>query len=97
MSGLKLNYVFALFFGLIHGLGYANGLRFILAKDQSLGWSMLAFNLGLEAGQIAIVLLILLLSYLVVDRLFLKRKWWVWGLSGMALCLALNMIIERWF
>lgn len=93
---LRLNYFLALFFGLIHGLGFANTIRFMLAKDQSIGWSLFAFNIGLEVGQVLVVLCILLLSYLIVDKLNVKRNWWVWGLSGIAFCIALEMVIERW-
>ncbi len=94
-TSLRLNYFLALFFGLIHGLGFANTIRFLLAKNQTIGWSLFSFNLGLEAGQIIVVLCILLLSFLVVDKFILKRKWWVWALSGVAFCVALKMIIER--
>ncbi len=93
---LRLNYFLALFFGLIHGLGFANTIRFMLAKDQQIGWSLFSFNIGLEAGQVIVVLSILLISYLFVNRVMLKRKWWVWALSGVAFCIAVKMITERW-
>ena len=93
---LRLNYFLALIFGLIHGLGFANYIRFMMARDQSMGWSLFGFNIGLEAGQIVVVLVILLLSYLAVNIFMLKRKWWVWGLSGIALCVAVKMSWERW-
>ena len=92
---LRLNYFLALFFGLIHGLGFANAIRFMMAKDQSMGWSLFGFNIGLEAGQIVVVTGILLLSYIVVNKLGLNRKWWVWGLSAIAFCIALKMAWER--
>jgi hypothetical protein len=92
---VKLNYLFALFFGLIHGLGYANTIKFMLAKDQSMGWSLFSFNLGLEAGQILVVALILLLSFITVNKLKLQRIWWVRVLSIIALLVALNMAIHR--
>jgi len=94
-KSLRLNYFLALFFGLIHGLGFANTIRFMLAKDQSIGWSLFAFNIGLEVGQVAVVLCILLLSFLIVNKLNVKRKWWVWALSGVAFCIALKMVVER--
>lgn len=94
-QSLRLNYFLALFFGLVHGLGFANVLRFMLAKDQSIGWSLLAFNVGLEAGQAMVVTCILLLSFLVVNTLKLQRKWWVWSLSALAFCVAVKMVIER--
>jgi len=93
---LRLNYFLALFFGLIHGLGFANYIRFMMAKDQSMGWSLFGFNIGLEAGQIVVVLGILLLSYLVVNIIKLKRRWWVWGLSAVAMGWGLKMAWERW-
>jgi hypothetical protein len=52
---IRINYVLALVFGLVHGMGFANSIRFILADDQSLGWSLLGFNLGLETGQVVVV------------------------------------------
>src|ERR1044072_5746296 len=40
---IRINYFLALLFGLIHGMGFANAIRFALAKDQSLGLSLLGF------------------------------------------------------
>ena len=93
---LRLNYLLALFFGLIHGLGFANAIRFILAKDQRIGWSLFGFNVGLEAGQILVVLGILFISYAVVNIAGIKRKWWIWGLSAITFCIASKMVWERW-
>jgi hypothetical protein len=92
---LRLNYFLALFFGLIHGLGFANYIRFMISKHESMGWSLFGFNIGLEAGQIAVVTAILFLSFLLVDKFGLKRKWWVWGLSIIALGIAFKMALER--
>ena len=96
-KNLRLNYFLALFFGLIHGLGYANTIRYMMAKeDQGFGWNLFSFNLGLEAGQILVVLSILMISYLLVNTVKLKRKWWVGVLSTGAFCIALKMAMERW-
>ncbi len=92
----KLQYALALFFGLIHGLGFANTIKLMLVKTQSITIPLLSFNIGLEAGQLVVVGLILLLSYFVVNRLKLKRKWWVWGLSAIAFCMAGYICIQRW-
>lgn len=92
---LRLNYFFALFFGLIHGLGFANTIRFMLAKDQSIGWSLFGFNIGLEAGQIAVVSFILILSYIIVNRMHVPRRWWIIILSSIAFIYALKFAIER--
>ena len=48
--------VFALFFGLVHGFGFAFVLREFGLPDGNLAWSLLAFNIGVEIGQLAIVI-----------------------------------------
>jgi hypothetical protein len=95
-KSLQLNYFFALFFGLIHGMGFANSIRFMLANNESIGRPLFSFNVGLEAGQIVIVLIILSLSYLLINLLKLRRKIWVIFLSSIAILVSLYMIIERW-
>jgi hypothetical protein len=92
---VRWNYFLALFFGLIHGLGFANTLRFMLARDESLAWSLLQFNLGLEAGQVVVVLVILLLAYLFIYVLKFNRRYWVWLLSAAGFVVALKLAIER--
>ena len=43
-------------FGLIHGFGFANVLREMDLPARALGWSLLSFNIGVEIGQLAVVL-----------------------------------------
>ncbi|MEX1202424.1 MAG: HupE/UreJ family protein [Ferruginibacter sp.] len=95
-SSLRKNYVLALLFGLIHGLGFANTIRFMLANDQLVSLPLLSFNLGLEAGQIVLVSIILLLSYLIVNKAGLQRKWWMWMWSSIALIISCIFCIQRW-
>ncbi|MBK8712373.1 MAG: HupE/UreJ family protein [Niastella sp.] len=95
-KSLRLNYFLALAFGLIHGMGFANSIRFMLAKSQDILVPLLSFNLGLEAGQIFVVILILLASWLIVNKLRLNRRIWVAVLSLIALLVATEMCIERW-
>jgi hypothetical protein len=93
---IRFNYLLALFFGLVHGLGFANTLRFILAGDQSLGKALLGFNLGLEAGQVLIVFVLLLVAQFVLQVFHIKRRDWVLFLSAAVLSLALQMALQRW-
>lgn len=48
----------ALAFGLVHGFGFANVLREFGLPREVLGWSLFSFNVGVEVGQLAIVLVV---------------------------------------
>jgi hypothetical protein len=76
-------------------MGYANAIRFMLSRDQSIGWSLFSFNLGLEIGQIFVVLLILLLTFVFTQWFAIKRRDWVIFLSSAVFALALEMAINR--
>jgi hypothetical protein len=90
-----LLYASALFFGFIHGMGFANNIRFMLSQDQSLGWGLLGFNLGLEAGQLVFMALFLLLAQAVVQFLRLERQKWTQSVALFTFGLSLFMIFQR--
>lgn len=94
-KSIRINYLLALLFGLIHGMGFANAIRFALAKDQSLGWSLLGFNLGLEAGQIVVVTCILLVAWFITTLFKVPRREWVIFLSAAVFSISLKMALER--
>jgi len=92
---VRINYFLALFFGLIHGMGFANAIRITLATGQSIGWGLFGFNLGLEAGQIVVVIILLLLGKIIQDLAKVSRREWVIFVSAAVFSLALKMAIER--
>jgi hypothetical protein len=92
---LRFNYLLALLFGLVHGLGFANSIRMLLASGQDIGWPLLGFNIGLELGQLAVVCCILLLTWAVVDKARLPHRWWVWLLSGIGFIWAAIFALQR--
>ena len=87
------NYIIALVFGLIHGLGFANYLKAILFEG-SIVLELFSFNVGIEAAQLIIVFIFLFCSYLDSNYLFKKRENWVLFVSsaifGISLMLTLN-------
>lgn len=94
-KSLRPNYLLALFFGLIHGLGFANTIRFMLSQDQNIGWPLLSFNVGLEVGQIVIVSIILIINFICISKLGIKQNWWIWTLSAITMLISIKMIVER--
>lgn len=94
-SRLPLIYFFALFFGLIHGLAFASTLVSLVGKDD-LVLPLLAFNLGIEAAQLAVVAAILLISFIFVQGIKIRRIWWVRGVSTLVLIASVKMAVDRW-
>ncbi len=90
-------YFFALFFGLIHGLGFSFYLKSLLGIQQNIAPALLAFNVGLEIGQIIIVMAILVISFIFVMLLKAPRRDFILIVSGGILALSLQMSIERYF
>jgi len=92
----QMNYFYAAFFGLIHGLGFSNYLRSILRKDDSILTQLFAFNLGLEVGQLIVVVLFMSISFILVDLFGLNRRDWKMVISsavaGIALMLMKNAV-----
>ncbi|MCB0630736.1 MAG: HupE/UreJ family protein [Saprospiraceae bacterium] len=94
---LNWNYLFAMLFGLIHGMGFSNFFRSMQmpGEESSLVRQLLAFNIGVELGQLTIVAFILLLSFLGMKLLRIPQRDWNLFISGMAAGPALIMIFER--
>ncbi len=88
-------YLSALFFGLIHGLGFSGYLMSLLGKEGSIAVPLLSFNLGVEMGQITIVVGVMLISFILVNILTVRRREWNLVLSGAVLGMSLVLILER--
>jgi len=91
----KVSYGLALLFGLIHGMGFSNYLKSLLGKSTNIIAELFSFNLGLEAGQLVIVAVVLLLSWLVVSFFKVQQREWNLFLSSAIFGVALTMALER--
>lgn len=92
-----VNYGYALFFGLIHGLGFSNNLKAILSERSNIAKPLFAFNVGLELGQIIIVSIFLIISFILVDLFTVNRRDWKMVLSAVIAGMALLLIKDRIF
>ncbi|MEO9805701.1 MAG: HupE/UreJ family protein [Reichenbachiella sp.] len=93
----KLNYYLALFFGLIHGMGFSNYLKGLLGKETSILQELFAFNLGLELGQIIIVVAFMGIGYLTDKYLSVSRKDWILAISSAVAGVAITLMIDTKF
>ncbi|MBK7649713.1 MAG: HupE/UreJ family protein [Flammeovirgaceae bacterium] len=94
---VQINYFFALFFGFIHGLGFSNFLRALLGKNENIVSPLFAFNLGLELGQIIVVVIFLVISFVLVDLLKVSRRDLKLVLSAAIAGIALVLMKDRIF
>jgi len=88
-------YSLALGFGLIHGLGFSNFLRAVLGGEESILLPLFAFNVGLEIGQLLIVLIALSVTLLMIRVVRMKQREWMLVLAGGTAGMALTMIVEK--
>ncbi len=88
-------YVLAGGFGLIHGLGFSSFLRAVLGAEQSIVVPLLAFNIGLEVGQILIVAALFAVGALMTQGIGMRRRDWLLVVSGATAGVALTLIIDR--
>lgn len=91
----SFKYAVAAFFGLIHGMGFSNYLRSLLGGESELVVPLLGFNVGLEFGQVIIVLVVLLLAQLAIKYFKVSRRDWNMFLSSAIFGIAFIMCIER--
>src|SRR6478609_1674892 len=88
-------YVMALLFGMIHGLGFAYGLKSMLGKNENIFIPLLAFNCGIETAQIVVALVVLIVSYIFVAIVKVPFRYWLLFISGIIFGLSLQMAIDR--
>ena len=94
-SAVSIQYILALVFGLVHGMGYANAIRFMLFSEKGMGLALFGFNLGLESGQIFVVLLILFFVSVTLKYKISSHRKLVLLFSALILVLSLKMAVER--
>jgi hypothetical protein len=90
LSGWAIAFVF----GLVHGFGFANVLVDLGLSKETLAVALLGFNVGVELGQIAIVLAFLPLAFLLRDTAFYRRV--VFGLGSVLVAIVGGIwLVER--
>lgn len=92
---VKLNYLLALFFGFIHGMGFSYLLKSMLGKEESIVFPLFAFNTGIEIGQLIIVCFMLLFSIFLIKFIKINNKYWVLFVVSIVLVIACKLFIDR--
>jgi hypothetical protein len=94
-ESINLVFFITLFFGIIHGLGFSNYFKSILGGTPSSKLIPLGeFALGIEAAQIVVVFIVLVLSYIVQTVFRFSKRDWTLVMSAFIIGVVLPMIIE---
>ncbi|MEL0455655.1 HupE/UreJ family protein [Flavobacteriaceae bacterium SZ-1-7] len=86
-----------LFFGLIHGLGFAREFRMLLGDSDNKIVLLLEFALGIEIAQVIIVFMVLFLGYIVQTIFRFSKRDWIMVISAIVVGLVIPMILNSDF
>jgi len=90
-------YVMALVFGLIHGLGFSNYLKTLMGRNSDIVGQLFGFNIGLELGQLIIVLSFLMISFIFTELLRINRRDFKLAFSSAIAGISIMLIIQNPF
>lgn len=85
-----------LFFGLIHGLGFAREFHMLAGVADSKLALLIEFALGIEISQIIIVFCVLFLGYVMQTIFRFSRRDWMMVVSAVVVGLVIPMVMNRW-
>lgn len=85
-----------LFFGLVHGLGFAGEFRMYIGKASSKLIPLLEFALGIEIAQVIIVFLVLFLGYVFQTVFRFNKRDWIMVISAVVIGLVIPMLINNY-
>lgn len=93
-SNNRFIYIVTLFFGLIHGLGFSNYLKELLGRESGIFTPLLAFNLGLELGQLLILAVYFLVLIITINLFKVRHDFWRTFISGIAFGISLILLLD---
>lgn len=96
-KGIGVLFFSTLFFGLIHGLGFAREFHMLLGDSDNKLALLLEFALGIEIAQVIIVFMVLFLGYIIQTIFRFTRRDWIMVVSAIVVGLVIPMILNSDF
>ncbi|RDY59984.1 HupE/UreJ family protein [Flagellimonas nanhaiensis] len=91
--GLLLHVVATAFFGLIHGFGFSNYFKMMMAEEEDKVTPLLGFATGIELSQVTVILVILALAFLFLNVFKLKRPIFIAAASILIIAITIPLLI----
>ena len=89
-----LLYAVILFFGLVHGLGFSNAFKLLVSTKESTFMSIIEFAVGVEIGQLIIVICVLIFNFILQNIFRFSRRDWVLVISSIILGFIMPLIFK---
>lgn len=94
-KNVGLLYFATAFFGIIHGLGFSSYFKMIASGTESKFLPLLEFALGIEAAQVIVVLVVMILAFIFQNFLRVNRRDWILVLSAIVIGIILPILREN--
>ncbi|WP_298923090.1 HupE/UreJ family protein [uncultured Allomuricauda sp.] len=91
--GMYLHTLATAFFGLIHGFGFSNYFKMLMAEEEDRVTPLLGFATGIEFSQVAIILAILGIAFLIQEVIKVKRTYFIAIASILIICITIPLLI----
>lgn len=92
--GLFLHILATAFFGLIHGFGFSNYFKMLMAEEEDKVTPLLGFATGIELSQVTIILMVLAIAFAIVDLLKAKRSIFIAVASILIIAITIPLLID---
>lgn len=93
----NINLIFALFFGLVHGLGFSTYFRMLIGSQEDKLLPLLEFALGVEGAQIIVVFFILVFGFIFQNIFRFSKKEWILMISSIVIGFVLPILVDSVF
>jgi hypothetical protein len=90
-------FISTLFFGLIHGLGFAREFHMLAGQTDNILFLLIEFAIGIEIAQVIIVFVVLFLGYLIQTLFRFSKRDWIMVISAIVVGLVIPMILNSDF
>jgi HupE/UreJ protein len=96
-GNMNINIIFALLFGLIHGLGFSSYFKILVGREADKVLPLISFALGVEVSQAILVIVILLFSFVGLNVFKVSKRDWVMLISAIILGITIPILYSRKF
>jgi len=93
-TGIYFTGLATAFFGLIHGFGFSNYFNMLMAEEEQKLGPLLGFATGIEFSQVAIIMMVLVVAFLLQGPLRLKKRLFVLIASILIILITIPMLMD---